>query len=256
MTRRHLHAGLVAGLAATAVALPAAPASALLGLNLDGVGQIVGDLGGTVGGTLPVGGGIVTDVTGTVGGVVTGISGTLDGTVGGVVDGVLGGDTGTGGLLSNDALSQLLGTLGLAPAAGTTGPGGTTAGGLVVDARAPNARFKVLSRLARVSKTGKLRMRATTDEAGIVAFSGSMRPGKSRHTKHKAQSSAGRKAIKIPTAVLAFRSPGSLVVTIQLSRQAQRALGRARNARLSLGIVTADLLRNQAKSRVTKTVKR
>jgi ribosomal protein S9 len=224
----------------------------------------VTQVGGTVGGVLPVGGGVVTETTGTVGGIVTGTTGTVTNTV----DQALGGALGGGGLLPTDALDSLLGSLGIvylngpagpAGAGGAGGAAGTTGpGGLVLDARSPNARFQVLSRLSLIATTGRIGVRVTVDEAGIVAFKGAVRPGKTRKLAKgkRALKAVSRKPIKFPSAVLAFRKAGSLRVTIQLSRQSQRRLGKVRDARMSLAVLTADVLRNQGKTTFKRVVKR
>jgi hypothetical protein len=267
MTRSHLRAAAVGALTAGALLSPGTPAGAQLGLPLPDLGQIVTQVGGTVGGVLPVGGGVVTETTGTVGGIVTGTTGTVTDTVNQALGGALGG----GGLLPTDTLDSLLGSLGLVYLNGPAGPAGaggaggagtgagtTGPGGLVLDARSPNARFQILSRLSRIAKTGRIPVRVAVDEAGIVAFKGSVRPGKARKLAKRtgAKKAVSRKPIKFPSAVLAFRKAGSLRVTIQLSRQAQRRLGRVRDARMSLAVLTADVLRNQGKTTFKRVVKR
>ena len=219
MTRRSTRAWAAAALTGGALLASTGPANAQLGLPLGSVGQIVTDVGTTVGGVLPVGGGVVTGVTGTVGGIVTGATGTVTG----VVDDVLAG--GGGGLLSGGALDSLLGTLGVVPggvggvggAGGAGGPAGSVVGGSgsgVIDARSPNVKFTVLSRLSRIAKTGRIPVRVSTDEAGIVAFRGSVRPGKALKKSRTARRAAAAKPIKFPSAVLAYRKAGALRVTI------------------------------------------
>lgn len=266
MTSRSLRAAAVGALTAGALLAPTAPAGAQLGLPLPDVGQIVTQVGDTAGGALPVGGGVVTGATGTVGGIVSGTTGTVTGTIDHVLGNVLGGAV--GGLLPSGTLDSLLGVLGVAPLGGAGGPGGASgagggaatpgAGGFVVDARSPNARFTVLSRLSRIAKTGRIPLRVTTDEAGIVAFKGSVRPGKARKGAKgkRAAKAVSRKPIQFPSAVLAFRKAGSLRVTIQLSRRAQRKLGKVRDARMSLAVLTADLARNQGKATTKRVVRR
>jgi hypothetical protein len=65
MTSRSLRAAAVGAVTAGALLAPTAPAGAQLGLPLPDLGQIVTEVGGTVGGVLPVGGGAVTETTGT-----------------------------------------------------------------------------------------------------------------------------------------------------------------------------------------------
>lgn len=266
MTLRFTRPWAAAALSAGALIASTGLAHAQLGLPLGGLGQIVTDVGTTVGGALPAGGGVVTGATGTGGGIVTGTTGTVTGAVDQVLDGA--GD----GLLGGGALDSLLGTLGVVPGApggaggagGAGGPAGTVIGGAgsgaagsLIDARSPNVKLTVLSRLSRIAKTGRIPLKVTTDEAGIVAFRGSVRPGKAlEKSRRAARKAAAAKPIRFPSAVLAYRRAGSLRVTIQLSRSAQRRLGKVRNARMSLNFVTADVRRNQGRATIKRTVRR
>lgn len=273
-------------LATTAIAVPASSALAagaqprLLGLPLPDLGQIVTDVGSTLGGTidqvLPGTGAIVTETTGTVGGIITGTTGTVetavDQTLGGILDGsglgeIVGPNTGgggaNGGLLPTDALTQLLMTLGIPVSGGTTGQVTNADGTITVDSRAPGVTFTVLSRLRSVKKDGKLKLQVATDEPGVVAFTSAVRPGPAVKAK-RARKGVGtkraprhsRKLIKVPAVTLGFRKAGTLRVTVQLSKTAQRNLGNARNARISVGLLASDAARNQARSRVKRAVKR
>lgn len=292
-TARTIALGVVAS---AAVAVPVASAAAapsetrILGLPLPDLGQVVTQVGSTVGGILdgvaPGTGAIVTETTGTVGGIITGttqtVSDTVDQTVGSILDGSgLGGIVGpnapgggaAGGLLPTDALNALLQTLGIPTLAGT-GTGQTVApdGSIVVDSRAPGVTFTVLSRLRDVQKDGKLRLQVASDEAGVVAFTSTLRPGVlAKKTKAKAKMKKGsskkarksaakprhsRKVIHVPAVTLGFRQAGALKVTVQLSKTAQRNLGNAKDARISVGLLAADGARNQVTERVKRSVKR
>ncbi len=44
---------------------------------------------------------------------------------------------------------------------------------------------------------------------------------------------------------LAYRKAGKLIVTVRLSRAAQRALGGSANAAMSVGTIAVDVFRNQ-----------
>lgn len=245
--------------AGTAVA--AAPAQAqLLGGLLPNIGTIVTDLGTTLGGTvntlLPGTGAVITGVTGSVGGVVTGVQNTVTGTLDQTLSGVLGG---ANGLLPGNVLDNLLGTLlGNSTAApGTPGTGNSGGvivlsggsvgpGGIVLDASAPRSKVTVLSKLRQIGKTGKMRIEIKTNEPGIVAVAGKVRPGaavKARKGAKKVKHS--RKLIKVPQITLGYRKAGKLVVTVRLSRAAQRALGRSRNAKMSVGMIAVDVFKNQ-----------
>jgi hypothetical protein len=127
-----------------------------------------------------------------------------------------------------------------------------------VDARAPNARIRVLSGLKSVGRTGKLRLRVSLDEPGLAVFGTNVRPGAQtkRARRLHPHSRYSRKVVHFPTAALAFRNSGALNVTIRLSRRVQRRLGQARDGRMSLSVVTADLGRNQSASRQKKHLHR
>jgi hypothetical protein len=258
-TRRRTRV-LAVGTAATVFALPAAGSAQaqLLGLPLPNLGTVVQDLGKTVDSLLPTGG-LVTTVTGTVGGVVSGVQDSVGGTVDSLVGDVLSG--GGGASLPTDTLDQLLATLGISSsgAGGSTGTGGTS--GIVgpgvvngvIDAAAPEPKFKVLSTLRSVHNTGKLRVRVISDEPGIVAVAGAIRPGykvKKKKSSKKARKSAARKhdrrLIKFPAAILAYRKAGNLTMTIKLGRTARRTLGVSRNGRISFAVIAADVVKNQA----------
>lgn len=286
MNRTTVRAIALGALATTAVAVPASSALAaqaeprLLGLPLPDLGQIVTDLGSTLGDTidqiLPGTGAIVTETTGTVGGIITGTTGTVetvvDETLGGILDGsglgtVVGPNTGgggaNGGLLPTDALTQLLGTLGIPISGGTAGQVTNADGTITVDSRAPGVTFTVLSKLRSVKKDGKLKLQVATDEPGVVAFTSAVRPGAAvkakkarKGVKRKPAPKHSRKLIKVPAVTLGFRKAGKLRVTVQLSKTAQRNLGNARNARISVGLLASDAARNQARTRVKRAVKR
>jgi len=248
----------------------AAPAQAqLLGGLLPNLGTIVTGTGQTLGnvvdGVVPGVGGVVTGVTGTVGGVVGGVQGTVTGLVDQTLGGVL--DGGAGGLLPGDVLDNLLGTLlanssGVPGASGNGAPivlsGGTvTPGGVVIDASAPRPTVKVLTKLKSIGSSGKMRMEIRTNEPGIVAVAGNVRPGVAVKAKKGAKKVAhSRKLIKVPSIVLGYRQAGKLVVTVKLSRAAQRALGTSKDARMSVGTIAADLYRNQDSDNVHLKLKR
>lgn len=255
-------------LAATSVlALPVSSASAVLGLPLPNLGQVVLDLGNTVESILPTGG-VVTGVTGTVGGVVSGVQDSVTGSVDQVLAEVLGGSGGSA--LPTDTLDQLLAALGLGSSGGGTsgggvngstggvvGPGGVTIPNGVVDAAAPEPKFVVLSTLRQVHKTGSLRIQVTNDEAGIVAVGGAIRPGaavKKATTKKKAKAKKSaaakhdRRLIKFPSAVLAYRKAGPLTMTVKLGKAARKTLGASKDGRISFAVIAADVFRNQSSS--------
>ena len=242
---------------ATTSAVAAAPAQAGL------LGGLITDTGQTLGNLLPGVGGVVTTVTGTVGGVVGGVE---DSVTGDLLGGVTGGGGGATDLLPADALTPLLSSVlgsGTPGFGGIGGPivlsGGKVApGGAIVDAAAPRPTVRVLSKLRSIGRTGRMRLQVVTDEPGIVALTGNVRPGQAVRTRQARGSAVqhSRKLIKVPSMVLGYRRAGKLVVTVKLSRAAQRTLGRSRNARISVGTVAADLFRNQDADRSKLTIKR
>lgn len=248
----------VPALGAGAVTVPAQ--AGLLGGLLPSAGTIITGAGDTLGGLLPGAGGVVTSVTGSVGGAVAGVQGTVTGLVDETLGSIVGGASGG---LPADVLDSLLGTLlanssGVPGASGNGAPivlsgGSVTAGGVVLDASAPRPTVRVLSRLKAIGRNGRMRMQIRTDEPGIVAVAVNVRPGaavKGRAAMHS------RKLVKVPSIVLGYRRAGKLVVTVKLSRAAQRALGSSRNARASVGTVAADVFRNQDSGRVKLRLKR
>jgi hypothetical protein len=243
-------------------AVVAAPAQAgLLDGLLPNVGTIItgtgATLGGVLNGILPGTGGLITGVTGTVGGVVGGVQesvvGVLDETLGGVLGGV------TDGLLPDHVLQNLIGTL-LAnssaapgtPGRGTTGgpivlSGGSVAPkGIIIDGSAPRPAVKVLTKLKAIGIGGKMRLEISTNEPGIVALAGGVRPGLAVTAKGATKAvTHSRRLIKVPSIVLGYRKAGKLVVTVKLSRAAQRTLGKSKDAVMSVGTVATDVFKNQ-----------
>ncbi|HVF77299.1 MAG TPA: hypothetical protein VNA28_03295 [Solirubrobacteraceae bacterium] len=231
---------------------------------MTGTGQT---LGGTVDSILPGTGGIVTGVTGTVGGVVTGVQNTVTGTLDQTLGGVLGGGD---GLLPAGVLDTLLGTLlGNSTAApGTPGTGNsggvivlsggsTGPGGIVLDASAPRPTVKVLSKLKQIGSSGKMKLEIRTNEPGIVAVAGNVRPGAAVRAKKGAKVvKHSRKIIKVPQITLGYRKAGKLVVTVRLSRAAQRALGRSKSAKMSVGTLAVDVFKNQDSDNTRINIKR
>lgn len=269
---RRAAALLSIGALSAGTAVAAAPAQAqLLGGLLPNIGTIVTNLGTTLGGSvdavLPGVGGVVTGVTGSVGGVVTGVQNTVTGTLDQTLGTVLGGEN---GLLPPDVLDNLLNTLlGNSTAApGTPGTGNSGGvivlsggsvgpGGIVIDASAPRPKVTVLSKLKQIGRTGKMRIEIKTNEPGIVAVAGKVRPGAAVKAKKGAKKTKhSRKLIKVPQITLGYRKAGKLVVTVRLSRAAQRALGRSKNARMSVGTIAVDVFKNQDSDNAKVNIKR
>lgn len=223
------------------------------GTTSDPLGTVTGTVGSVVGGVTGAAGGLITDptqgVTGTVGGLLGGSpAGTLPtGTVTELITVLLGGQGAAGGAGAGGSTS---GSAGSAPPIVGGAPNGT-----VVDQRAPVARFRTLSRLSRVGRTGKLVLRVTSDEAGVVVFQGAVRPGKGIR-RHGRVVRVSRKLVKFRPVLLGFRKAGALRVTLVVSRSAQRALGSARDARLSVQALAVDLARNQHREAVKQRLHR
>jgi hypothetical protein len=260
-SRRAAAALLTIGALSAGSAVATAPAQAsLLGGLLPNLGTIITQTGQTLGSLIPGLGGVVTGVTGTVGGVVGGVQTAVVGAVDQTLGGVLGG---TGGLLPTGTVNSLLGTLlsNSAAAPGTPGTGAPTVGGpivlsggqvspggMIVDASAPRSTVKILSKLKQIGETGKLKIEISTNEPGVIAVAGTVRPGAAvavKGKKGKPAAKHSRAAIKVPQIVLGYREAGKLVATVRLSRGAQRALGESKNALMTVGTVAVDVFKNQ-----------
>jgi hypothetical protein len=269
---RRAAALLSIGALSAGTAVAAAPAQAqLLGGLLPNIGTIVTGTGQTLGTTLngvvPGAGGVITGVTGSVGGAVGGVQTSVTGLLDQTLGGVLGG---SGGLLPGGVLDSLLGTLlgnstaaPGTPGTGTSGgvivlSGGSVGpGGIVLDASAPRPTVKVLSKLKQIGKNGKMKLEVKSNEPGIVAVAGKLRPGAAVKTKKGAKKrSHSRKVIKVPQITLGYRRAGKLTVTVRLSRAAQRNLGRSKNARLSVATIAVDTYKNQDSDNAKVNIKR
>lgn len=277
---RRAAALLSIGALSAGTAVAAAPAHAQLGGGLlPSIGTIITDtgtaLGGTVNGVLPGTGGVITGVTGSVGGIVAGVESSVTAPLDQTLNGLLGGGGGGGGsALPDNVLDTLLATLlgnstaaPGTPGTGTSGgpivlSGGSIGpGGVILDASAPRPTVRVLSKLEQIGRSGKVRVEIKTNEPGIVAVAGKIRPGVAAKTKKRARKGAkkvrhSRKLIKVPQITLGYRRAGKLVVTVRLSRSAQRTLGRSRDARMSVGTVAVDVFRNQDSDRTKVKLKR
>jgi hypothetical protein len=249
--------------AGSAVAAAPAQAGLLSGL-LPNLGTIITQTGQTLGSLVPGLGGVVTGVTGTVGGVVGGVQDTVVGVVDQTLGGVLGGqaallptgvvDTLVGTLLTNSLAAP--GSPGTAKSGepivlrgGTIGPGG-----VVLDASAPRPTVTVLSKLSQIGRDGKMRVEIRSNEPGIIAVAGTVRPGDPVKARRTARHS--RKVIKVPQIVLAYRQAGKLIATVHLSRSAQRALGTSKDAKMSVGTVAVDVFKNQDSDSARLNIKR
>ncbi|MGH2942137.1 MAG: hypothetical protein ACRDLN_05115, partial [Solirubrobacteraceae bacterium] len=136
--------------------------------------------------------------------------------------------------------------------------GGTIgASGVVLDASAPRPTVTVLSKLSQIGRDGKMRVEIRSDEPGIIAVAGTLRPGAPVKSKKGASAARhSRKVIKVPQIVLAYRKAGKLVATVHLSRSAQRALGSSKDAKMSVGTVAVDVFKNQDSDSARVNIKR
>jgi hypothetical protein len=123
------------------------------------------------------------------------------------------------------------------------------------DTRAPLASVRVVSRLSGVARQRRLRVEVRSDEPGVVAFSSTIRPGAKRRGVPKATPHR-RSVIHVPAVVLAFRSAGTMTVDLKLSAKDAATLGRAKNGRMSIGLLSADVARNQATERLKRHLRR
>jgi hypothetical protein len=244
---------LVTAAVAAAAAVPAA-AVAQIGLPLPDPTQVVTQTTDPVTGTVTDPTGTVGTVTGTVGGVVA----TTTGTVTQTVDQVLGGSLPS---LPTGTIDGLLGAAGLPGINGANGapgsPGVTTTpnGTVVVDTRPPTTTVKVLDSNRRVGRTGRLRLRITSDEPSVVVLAGSVTPGRGYHLRGRRARQHSRKAIRIPRVVLGYRTAGALRLTIQFSRGAQRNLRQSYNSTVRLSLVAVDVARNQVTRKLRRVVR-
>ena len=255
------------GIGAT-VAVSPAQAQLNLGGLLPNLGTIVSGTGQTVGGLVPGAGGVITAVTGAVGGVIGGVQDTVTGVVNSTLGGVAGGnllglptgavDTLLGTLLGNSAAVDglpgggLPGGLPIVLSGGKIGPGG-----VILDASAPRSTVTVLSKLKQIGQSGKMKLEIRTNEPGVVAVSGKVRPGAAVKAKKGTKAvKHSRKLIKVPSIVLGYRKAGKLVVTVKLSRAAQRALGKSKDAKMSVGTVASDVFKNQDSDNIKLKLKR
>jgi hypothetical protein len=197
----------------------------------------------------------VDQVTGLVGG----LAPAAPAPVGDALDQLLAGGLPT---LDPGALDGLLGTLGLPVSGNRAGAPGSGAAGTVlgatngvVDGRAPTVSVSVLSHLRVVRRTGRMVVRVVAGEPSVVALAGTVRPGV-RLRRYGRRTKGFRTPVKVKRALLAFRRQGPLRVTVSLSRSAQKRLGQARDARVSLAVYAVDVARNQATRNVKRHVQR
>jgi hypothetical protein len=254
--------------AAAALALPAA-ANAQLGLPLPPLPdpiQTVTQTTDPITGSIPdPTGGVVDTVTGTVGGVVDTVNDTTGGATGGItdtvgqtIDQVLGGSLPE---LPLGTVDDLLGAAGLAGLNGATGapgqPGVTILpdGTVVIDRAAPVTTFKVLSRNRTVGRTGKLKLRVSSNEPSVVALVGTVRPGRAWKLHGRALKRHSRQAIKVPKVVLAYRKAGALQLTIQFSRRAKWNIRHSYNTSVKLTLVAVDVARNQVTRKLNRVAR-
>lgn len=249
------------------ITVVAASSGGLLGGLLPNLGTIITNTGATLGSLIPGLGGVVTAVTGAVGGVVGGVQDTVVGVVDQTLGGVIGGQS---GLLPTGVLDTLLGTLlkNSTAAPGTPGIGNSggvivlsgaqpAPGGAVVDMSAPRSTVKVISRLRDIGASGTMKLEVKTNEPGIVAVGGNVRPGTAvKAKKGKKAAKHSRALIKVPRMTLAYRKAGKLTVTVRLSRAAQRALGTSANAAMSVGTIAVDVFRNQDSDNARLSIRR
>lgn len=268
---RRVTALLTIGALSAGTAVAASPAQAgLLDAVVPNTGSLVTGTGAPLDGLVPGAGGVITGVAGTVGGVIGGVQETVAGTLDETLGGVIGGG---GGALPDDVLGTLLGTLfaNSSAAPGTPGFGGPNAGGPIVlsggsvgpngqillDASAPRSTVKVLSKLRQVGRSGKMKLEIKTNEPGVVALKSNVRPGAAVKTKTGAKTAkVSKKLIKIPQIVLGYRKAGKLTVTVRVSRAAQRALGKVKDAKMSVGTIAVDVWKNQDSQNTKLKLKR
>jgi hypothetical protein len=178
---------------------------------------------------------------------------------GGTIDGVLGalsppssgggapagssdGGTPSGSSSNGGSASGETTTTPPADTAPSRAPAGSPAASPPHDTRAPAVRLKVVSSFVWVARTGRLKVRVTSDERGAVVVSGTVR--------------ASRKVVRLRSTTVQFPAAGARVVTVRVPRAGLRRLARARSLRLSLRTVATDVARNRATTRFRRTLTR
>src|SRR4051794_3201374 len=149
------------------------------------------------------------------------------------------GTSGSGGAGGGDISS---GTGSSGDATGAKTAPGAPPSPAALDTRAPRVKLKVRSSFAWVARTGRLKVRVTSDEPGVVAVGGTLR--------------VRGKVTRLRAGVLGYRSPRTLTATLKLPRAALRSLARARNVRLSLNAIAVDVARNRRTATLKVTLTR
>ena len=128
------------------------------------------------------------------------------------------------------------------PPSGATGSSGAAATPTAPDTRAPRVKLKVLSSFGWVARTGRLKVRVTSDEPSVVAVRGTLR--------------VRRKVRRLAASVLGYRSARTLTATVRFPRAARPELARARSVRLSLQAIAVDVARNRRTTALEVTLSR
>ncbi len=107
----------------------------------------------------------------------------------------------------------------------------------------PSALATPLSRLRPAARLGRIVVRVSLDRPGRTAVGGVLR-------------ARGMAPVRFPTAVLEYANGGDARVAFRLPTRARRPLGRATQARLTLGFVSSDAAGNARRQRETLTLYR
>jgi hypothetical protein len=197
-----------------------------------------------------------------VGGVINQVTGQLPANaitdaLGSLTTGLIGTDPGTNDPSPN---APPAGAAPSGPAAAGSGPAappatGDGASASASDSTAPTATLKVVSHFVTLAKSGKVRLRVTLSEPGVVALGGSLRPGPGVK-RHGHARRVSRAVVRLPSSVLGYRSPGALDVDVALPAAARRALRHAAGVRFSLQATAVDLAHNQSEATLKRQLDR
>jgi hypothetical protein len=216
--------------------------------------------------------GITTTVTGTLGatGVVTTVTGAADqvistlqtttgtsstglptGTVDTLISSLLGGTSATGSTPGGSTGSSSTAAPGTTGTGSSTTPPGSSAN---PDTTAPKVTFTLLSKLRSTARTGRLRLRVTSSEESVVAFTAMLRARSGRRA-HGKTLKVSHKLVHLKPAVLAFHAAGAQKVTVKVPRKWRKSFADAKAARLSVQAWAADRARNQAYKNLKRSLR-
>jgi hypothetical protein len=126
--------------------------------------------------------------------------------------------------------------------------------GKVVDAAPAHVEADVTSNLGKIGRSGILRVKLTLDEPAHASVSAKIRPGRAADADDEADHSQA--LIGTDVVDLDYDVPGTRVFKSTLDAEAHRTLGRSRDAKLTLKVVTTDLLGRETTQYVKTKIRR